>query len=345
MKILSFIIPSFNVEWCLHKALNSMLVQDILQDIEIIVVNDGSTDKTEEIATQYVRQYPQNVILVNKSNGGHGSAINSAISYISGTYFKVVDADDWVISENLPEFVNILKDCTCDVVLTPYHRIDMKDGSRESWNMYCDNYKKVYSLEDIVADWKKFDRCCMFHGISYRTEFYRYHNYQLPEKIFYEDHEFSSIPFCYADSIYPINIYVYQYLVGNSEQSVSDKNKLARLSHAEKVTRDLLIYRREHFNLTSEGMKYLDLKIESGIPSYYETVCIVQRNKKKGRKDMDQFNAMIQSFDPAVYQRVLRKSQIYRLLSWLHLTPTLYRKMLYSGLYSKLRKTNRLEKE
>jgi len=343
--ILSFIIPSYNVEWCLQKALDSMLLTDALTDIEVIIVNDGSTDGTQDIAERYVQRFPQNVHLINKVNGGHGSAINSGVLQVTGKYFKVVDSDDWVITENLPEFTRILKRCNADVMLTPFHQVDMHTGSKEIWKIYCDEYNKDYSLEYLTTNWKSFDRCCMFHGITYRTGFYRQYNYQLPEKIFYEDHEFSSIPFCYARSVHPVNLFIYQYLVGNSQQSVSDQGKLKRLADAVKVTKDLLLYKKEHPELDVYGKEYLRLKILSGIPSYYETVCILQKDKYKGRREMSDYNRMLQELDSSIYNAVRCKSQIYRLLSWLHISPGFYRKLLSSHLYSVIRKTHRLEKE
>ena len=343
--ILSFIIPSYNVEWCLQKALDSMLLTDALTDIEVIIVNDGSTDGTQDIAERYVQRFPQNVHLINKVNGGHGSAINSGVLQVTGKYFKVVDSDDWVVTGNLPEFIRVLKTCNTDVILTPFHQVDMYSGSKEIWRMYCDEYERDYSLEYMTANWKSFDRCCMFHGITYRTDFYRQYNYQLPEKVFYEDHEYSTIPFCYARSVYPVNLFIYQYLVGNSQQSVSDQSKLKRLSDAVKVTRDLLIYTREHPELDAYGRKYLSLKILSGIPSYYETVCILQKDKHKGRKEMDGYDRMLHELDVPIYNAVRRKSQIYRLLSWLHVSPGFYRRVLSSRLYSVIRKSHRLEKE
>ena len=113
----------------------------------------------------------------------------------------------------------------------------------------------TYTLEDVVQNWKKFDRCFAFHGICYNREFYQRHRYELPEKSSMKIMRYTTIPCSYAASIYPIDLYLYQYLVGNAEQSVSVTNRLKRMSHVEKVTEDLI----RHYNASgifgcSEGI-------------------------------------------------------------------------------------------
>ena len=73
--------------------------------LDIIVVNDGSTDQTVEITNKYVEKYKQSIRLINKENGGHGSTINTSIKHAKGKYYKILDSDDWVNSENLNRLV------------------------------------------------------------------------------------------------------------------------------------------------------------------------------------------------------------------------------------------------
>ena len=147
-KIISFIIPSYNVENCLPVCLDSFLIQESegFSQLEVIVVDDGSRDRTAEIAGSYVKRFPSVYRLIQKENGGHGSAINAGSQAASGKYMKVVDADDWVVTENLGELLKKLAKCHSDVVLTPFHQVHMKDGSREIWKMYCPEYEVEYSL-------------------------------------------------------------------------------------------------------------------------------------------------------------------------------------------------------
>ncbi|MCL2190063.1 MAG: glycosyltransferase family 2 protein, partial [Defluviitaleaceae bacterium] len=95
LMIITFIVPAYNSEGTLEKCLHSLLDKQSQSKIEILIVNDGSTDSTAEIAQVFVNKHP-NCRLINKENGGHGSVINVASKLASGKYIKVIDSDDWV---------------------------------------------------------------------------------------------------------------------------------------------------------------------------------------------------------------------------------------------------------
>ena len=97
MKLLSIAIPCYNSEAYMGKCVDSLLEGG--DDVEIIIVNDGSADRTGEIAEDYVRRYPGIVKAVHQENGGHGAAVNAGIENAGGLFFKVVDSDDWVKKE------------------------------------------------------------------------------------------------------------------------------------------------------------------------------------------------------------------------------------------------------
>ena len=107
MKYISFAIPCYNSEAYMEKAINSILVGG--EDVEIIVVNDGSKDGTQEIAERYQEKYPTIVKAVAKPNGGHGDAVNCGLEHATGKYFKVVDSDDWVDEEALLKVLDTVK--------------------------------------------------------------------------------------------------------------------------------------------------------------------------------------------------------------------------------------------
>ena len=344
-KIVSFIIPSYNVEKYLNVCLTSFLNPEVLDQIEVIVVDDGSKDQTAQIARTYIEQYPQVFRLISKENGGHGSAINAGTAQAVGRYLKVIDADDWVVTENLKEFVEKLTDCSADVVLNPYHQVDMQTGEKTVWRMFLDRYETLYTLENVVQNWKNFDRCFAFHGICYNREFYQKHRYELPEKIFYEDHEYTTIPCSYAASIYPMDLYLYQYLVGNAEQSVSVTNRLKRMSHVEKVTEDLIRHYNAHPELSDAAKEYVYKKTEGVILSYYVAGCIMNPDKKKGRKDCLRYNKMIQNLNMEFWNRVSKKFKMYLWMNRFGISFPVYEKMLHSGFYNKLRHNRKIEAE
>ena len=108
MKYISFAIPCYNSEEYMEKAIESILKGG--EDVEILIVNDGSKDSTPEIARKYVKEYPQTVRLIDKENGGHGSGVNKGLELATGLYYKVVDSDDWVDEESLKKVISKLKE-------------------------------------------------------------------------------------------------------------------------------------------------------------------------------------------------------------------------------------------
>ena len=94
MKYITFTVPCYNSQDYMERCIESLLPGG--EDVEIIIVDDGSKDATGEIADYYERQYPSIVKAVHKENGGHGSGVNAGLKRASGMYFKVVDSDDWL---------------------------------------------------------------------------------------------------------------------------------------------------------------------------------------------------------------------------------------------------------
>ena len=94
MKLLSIAIPCYNSEAYMEKCIQSLLPGG--DEVEILVIDDGSKDRTAEIADEYQEKYPNIVRAIHQPNLGHGGAVNTGIHNAQGLYFKVVDSDDWV---------------------------------------------------------------------------------------------------------------------------------------------------------------------------------------------------------------------------------------------------------
>ena len=119
-KILTVTIPSYNVEAYLEDCLESFVNSEVMDDIEVLIVNDGSSDNTVKIAQRYVDKYENTFRLINKENGGHGSTINTGVREAKGKYFKVVDGDDWVDTRSFIHLVKVLKESDADIVASNY---------------------------------------------------------------------------------------------------------------------------------------------------------------------------------------------------------------------------------
>jgi len=107
-KVLSVVVPTYNSENYLRTNLDSFCIDEIIDCIEVLIINDGSTDKSLSIAMEYEEKYPDTFRVISKENGGHGSGINYGIKYATGKYFKVVDSDDWVGREGIIKLVSAL---------------------------------------------------------------------------------------------------------------------------------------------------------------------------------------------------------------------------------------------
>lgn len=336
-KIITFIIPAYNVEMFLKRCLDSFICPAVMEQVEVIIINDGSTDNTGAIADDYMQRYPQLFRVIHKENGGHGSVINVGSQNAEGKYFKVIDADDWIVTEHLPKFVSALKSCQADVVLTPFHMIDMTSGKKTARKINRNEKKRCFTLDEIMEHMSAFEACCVFHGISYRTDFYKENYHLLPEHVFYEDQEYSTIPFCSAESIAVYPIYLYQYVVGNEQQSIAFDSQAKRIDHLETVVKSLIQYYYSSDGLSETAKKYLLYKIKSIVLIYYATACIYEKDKKRGRGLVRSFDKELMKLLPIVRVKVKKRYWIYRIMNWLHVTPECYQKMIQSKGYRRLK--------
>lgn len=345
MKIITFVIPSFNVEYYLKKVLDSFLAPEIIEQLEVIIVDDGSCDGTADIAKMYAEKYPEIYRLLQKENGGHGSTINLGSKEARGKYFKVIDADDWVVTENLSEYIQCLTKSDAEVILTPFHMVDMITGERIVQKMYIEDYSRCYTPDEIAERWKSFDRCTTFHGITYRTDFYNEHRHELSENVFYEDQEYATIPFCYAKKVAVLNLNIYQYLIGNSEQSVSSANKIKRIGHLETVIEHMLEYWSVHKNNSSFARNYFLRKMEGIVFSYYVIMCIITPQKSVGRRHCKNLNCKIQRCCPELFEIVHNKYFAYIVFSIFRINENTYEKIIHSSLFRLVRRNHKIEKE
>ena len=341
MKVLTFVIPSYNSAHFLDKCIGSMLCPEVLEELEIIIVNDGSQDNTIEVAQGYVDRYPGVIRLISQENKGHGGALNTGCAAATGRYIRVVDADDWVETENLPKFVEVLRTCESDVVVTHYYTRDITTGEVKNWRSYPETFGVNYDLAQAMEDVKVFDRVLTFHGITYNREFYQSKGICLSEHVFYEDQEFGTIPCCYAKTILPLDLFIYSYRVGDVNQSVSDANQAKRIGHTETVLKRLI---REYENLplpeNDPGRDYFDMKVKVLLLGYINTAMLIIPDKKQGRALGDAMMALIREKMPVAYEMGVKQYRIYRLLNLLRVPKSVWDKFFYSKFYSILRRNH-----
>lgn len=215
-KILTVVIPAYNVEKYLDDTLFSFVEESILSDLEVLVVDDGSKDGTAEIGNRYAQKYPQTFRVISKENGGHGSTINVGIREAKGRYFKVVDGDDWVNTDGFVQLMQRLKSCNSDFVFTNYSKY-YDDVQKEEKVAYGHlEPDKEYIFSEVCNQ-----EVLQMHALTIKTSILQENRITLDEKCFYVDAEYVVFPVPYVHTVTFFDCYVYMYRLALDTQSVS----------------------------------------------------------------------------------------------------------------------------
>ena len=260
-KLLSIIIPTYNMEALLPRCLDSLLVDGALAHIEAMVVNDGSKDGSLAVAKSYQERFPDSVTVIDKPNGNYGSTINAALPVAKGKYVKILDSDDHFDSQSLLAFLTELQSAEVDIAVTHF-TVLRADGKTElsKYNVYGKEpytYGKVYELDKVLSD--GYIRFFLMHGLAYRTEMLRQMNYHQTEGISYTDLEWATYPLFVAQSIVFFNIDLYQYNMAREGQTMDPKVMVRSVGQLEKVTKQLVEFADSHNfdTLSSERRQFL----------------------------------------------------------------------------------------
>lgn len=242
MKYISFAIPCYNSEAYMAQAIESILPGG--EDVEILIVNDGSKDRTAEIGKEYEEKYPGIVKLINKENGGHGDAVNAGLAHASGKYFKVVDSDDWVDRISLMKILNVLKNFEeeeqeVDMLIANY--VYEKVGME---------HKKVIRYDNVLPENQilKWDEIGQFHigqyilmhSVIYRTDMLKLCQLTLPKHTFYVDNIYVYYPLPHVRTLYYMDVDFYHYFIGREDQSVNEKVMISRIDQQIFVTKTMI---------------------------------------------------------------------------------------------------------
>ena len=220
-KLITFCVPSYNSEEYLHYALDSLKGHE---DIEVLIIDDGSKDNTLEVAKKYEQENPSVFVAVHQENKGHGGAINTALGLAKGEYFKVLDSDDWVDKDALSKLMAFLREkmpVRPDMILMDYVYQQGRDNptKRIHFNRYFDK-NKVVPLSSLKHHMKIEDNVTL-HSSIYRTALLRQCNLKLPEHCSYEDNYFVYVPLGVIENVAYLPEPLYQYLIGRDGQSMT----------------------------------------------------------------------------------------------------------------------------
>lgn len=306
MKTLTFVVPCYNSQDYMRRCIDSLLPGG--NDVEIIIVNDGSSDKTQVIAEEYQREYSGIVRAVNQQNKGHGGAVNAGIREASGIYIKIVDSDDWVDTEAYLKILDALKgfsekDIQVDMLISNF--VYEKEGKR---------HKKIMRYtgtlpENEVFSWEQAGKFrkgqyILMHSVIYRTQMLRESGLCLPEHTFYVDNLYAFVPLPYVKTLYYLNEDFYRYYIGRADQSVNESIMIKRIDQQLKVNRFML----ESF----KPEKITDKSLRRYMLNYLEIITIVssvlliRSGTEENLEKMRELWNTIKNCNSTVYRRLRR---------------------------------------
>ena len=236
MKLLTVTIPCFNSEAYMAKCIESILPGG--ERVEIIIIDDGSKDRTGVIADTYAEKYPSIIRVVHQKNGGHGEGINQGLRHATGKYFNTVDSDD-TLSDDFVRFLDELETCDrqggVDLVVTNYHYVHA-DGKGDRSIVFSNVFPEGRPFTWDETGRFRPDQILMLHTCTFRTELLRQTGLQMPTHTFYEDNYMVYGNLRHVETMFYMNCDLYLYSIGRDGQSVQEDVMKKRYAHQIKAT-------------------------------------------------------------------------------------------------------------
>ena len=259
MKVLSIAVPCYNSQEYMSKCIESLLTGG--DDVEILVVDDGSSDETYKIALEYQEKYPDIVKAIHQENKGHGGAVNTGLEHATGLYFKVVDSDDWLNKEAFRQALDKLKEClrgpsALDLLICNY--VYEKTGVKHKAVM---RYHSELPVNEIFG-WKDVkplakSHYLLMHSMIYRTELLKDCGLKLPEHTFYVDNLVAFIPLAKVKNMCYLDVNLYRYYIGREDQSVNESVMIGRIDQQIRVNKLMIDYIAKQKNLEKNQKSYM----------------------------------------------------------------------------------------
>ncbi len=308
MKLLTAAIPCYNSAAYMSHAIETLLSGG--DEMDIIIVNDGSSDDTQKIGEEYQTKYPGIVRIINQENGGHGEAVNTGLAHAKGLYFKVVDSDDWVSEEALHQVMDTLKNLIADgnspdLFLSNYvyEKVDAKKKRVINYNWALPK-GQIFTWDDIMHF--KQSQNILMHSCIYRTKLLKDCGIRLPKHTFYVDNIFVYQPLPFVKTMYYLDVNLYRYFIGRSDQSVNEQVMIKRIDQQLKITKIMIeahnLEQIKSVKLRNYMIKYLSMML---------TICTVFLIKEGSEESLCKKKDLwdyLKSYDRWLYKKI--RSQI-----------------------------------
>lgn len=301
-KLLTLAVPTYNMEKYLARCLDSVLC-DNKDYLEVLVVNDGSKDRSSEIGHEYAMKYPDVIRVIDKENGNYGTCVNRALAEAKGKYFRMLDADDWCNTAALNQWLEGLKTCNADMVVT------QSEDRREDNSLIIrfgapDTIEKgrIYSIAEFDGLKLQFDTLYCSHLLTYRTQLLWDIGLKLQAGISYTDNEYVFFPFDHVQTIICYDLPVYQYLVGREGQTCDPKIANKSVSQMVKVYERLIKHYKKNKDHQIKAVLSNQQILLAELIRWIYRVCFGENSNLEMREIVDKIENDIYD-EPIIYQR------------------------------------------
>lgn len=288
----------------MRKCVDSLLVGG--DEVEILIIDDGSKDDTLKIAKEYEEAYPNIVRAIHQENKGHGGAVNTGLANATGLYYKVVDSDDWLDQDSYLKVLDTLKACvagpqTLDMMICNY--VYEKAGVRRKAVM---RYR--HSLpQDQIFGWEQVkplgtSHYILMHSLIYRTQLLRECGLCLPEHTFYVDNLVAFIPLPMVKTMYYLDVNLYRYFIGREDQSVSESIMIGRIDQQIKVNKLMIDHLAQQKNLSKNQKGYMVHMLQ--IITTVSTILLIKSGTDENYEKKKELWKYMQSVDAGLYLQI-----------------------------------------
>lgn len=293
-KLISIVIPSYNSASFLPETVPTFvnITESVRHMVEVIIVNDGSTDNTLEVANELATQYPDIVRVIDKENGGHGSTINAGIKNALGKYFKIVDGDDYVDSAEFERLILFLQNSDVDQVITPFVKDYFNEEKKEIIDFENVESGKEYTYDEFLS---LVGRIPDMHAVVNRTELLRENNIQLSEHCFYVDMQYNVFPMHLINKVAYFDTPIYQYQLGDENQSVSLRSYFKNTKMHQHVIDSLINYQAANSDKLSNIQIQLLNKLISALISIQINIFLYDSNISKSQRQYEDYMEKIKN--------------------------------------------------
>lgn len=229
-KLLTIIVPVYKVEQYIAKCLDSCILdsEEQMSNLEVIIVNDGTPDKSAEISRSYVVRYPDTFRQIDKENKGHGSAWNVGLKEATGKYLRFLDSDDWLC--NLDELMNELKKTDSDLIFTQYYRHYTETGDKVLYDTAVPPCNTTVLEPQTWGHHRDSYNAYNFWSLTYKSSILKPLYPLFAEKVMYDDFILTSAVLYYGRTYSSFSFPLYNYVIGRTGQSMkaTDRKKMAQ---------------------------------------------------------------------------------------------------------------------